>query len=44
MFPILTDAQLQSRARAIRSVTEDVRLNRPLWRLTEHFTELKAAA
>jgi hypothetical protein len=34
----------RTRTRAIRSVTEDVRLNRALWRLTEHFTELKAAA
>jgi hypothetical protein len=34
----------RTRTRAIRSVTEDVRLNRALWRLTERFTELKAAA
>jgi hypothetical protein len=27
--------------RAIRSVTEDVRLNRALWQLTEHFAHLK---
>ena len=27
--------------RAIRSVTEDVRLNRALWQLTEHFAQLK---
>jgi len=31
------------RTRAIRSVHEDVRLNRALWRLTEEFAALKAA-
>ena len=31
------------RTRAIRSVSEDVRLNRALWRLAERFAELKAA-
>lgn len=31
------------RTRAIRSVGEDVRLNRALWRLAERFAELKAA-
>jgi hypothetical protein len=30
------------KTRAIRSVTEDVRLNRALWRLTERLAELKA--
>lgn len=32
-----------TRTRAIRSVTEDVRLNRALWTLTERFAELKGA-
>ncbi|MFP4161997.1 MAG: DUF932 domain-containing protein [Ectothiorhodospira sp.] len=31
----------RTRTRAIHSVTEDVRLNRALWRLTERFAELK---
>ncbi|WP_417534317.1 DUF932 domain-containing protein [Marinobacterium stanieri] len=33
-----------TRTRAIRSVTEDVRLNRALWQLTEHFADLKRQA
>ncbi|WP_083025528.1 DUF932 domain-containing protein [Vreelandella lionensis] len=32
-----------TRTRAINSVTEDVRLNRALWKLTEHFAALKGA-
>ena len=32
-----------TRTRAINSVTEDVRLNRALWKLTERFAELKGA-
>ena len=32
-----------TRTRAINSVTEDVRLNRALWKLTEHFADLKGA-
>jgi hypothetical protein len=31
------------RTRQVRSVTEDVRLNRALWRLAERFAQLKAA-
>ncbi|MCG5526544.1 DUF945 domain-containing protein, partial [Ectothiorhodospira haloalkaliphila] len=31
----------RTRTRPIHSVTEDVRLNRALWRLTERFAELK---
>ncbi|WP_286240948.1 DUF932 domain-containing protein [Neptuniibacter halophilus] len=31
----------RTRTRPIRSVTEDVRLNRALWKLTEHFAALK---
>ena len=33
-----------TRTRAIKSVTEDVRLNRALWQLTEHFAALKGQA
>ncbi|KGK43256.1 hypothetical protein LH51_01045 [Nitrincola sp. A-D6] len=33
-----------TRTRAIRSVTEDVRLNRALWQLTEHFALLKSGS
>jgi Domain of unknown function (DUF932). len=33
-----------TRTRAITSVTEDVRLNRALWQLTEHFAALKGQA
>lgn len=32
-----------TRTRPINSVTEDVRLNRALWKLTERFAELKGA-
>jgi hypothetical protein len=32
-----------TRTRAINSVTEDVRLNRALWKLTERFAQLKGA-
>ena len=31
------------RTRQVRSVTEDIRLNRALWRLAERFAQLKAA-
>lgn len=34
----------RTRTRPIRSVTEDVRLNRALWKLTEHFAALKGMA
>ena len=33
----------RTRTRAINSVSEDVRLNRALWKLTERFAELKGA-
>lgn len=33
----------RTRTRPINSVTEDVRLNRALWKLTEHFAALKGA-
>ena len=33
-----------TRTRAIKSVSEDVRLNRALWQLTEHFAELKSGS
>lgn len=33
-----------TRTRPIRSVTEDVRLNRALWKLTERFAQLKGTA
>jgi hypothetical protein len=33
-----------TRTRAITSVAEDVRLNRALWQLTEHFAALKGQA
>lgn len=33
-----------TRTRAIQSVTEDVRLNRALWQLTEHFAALKSGS
>jgi hypothetical protein len=33
----------RTRTRPINSVTEDVRLNRALWKLTEHFADLKGA-
>ncbi|SFG24461.1 DUF932 domain-containing protein [Neptunomonas qingdaonensis] len=40
-LPGRSNSGRHTRTRAIRSVTEDVRLNRALWQLTEHFAHLK---